>query len=196
VDGVFERRPIPNRVDFGVRHDARQGGDERLVEVGFVVVALEIFGGTVDAPELRRELAQPAECPRVLRGQLVIDAPHRIPRRLLSLRGVAELRPGGERARPRTRHDQPLDADEEVQLVAHDRAADREAPLGFANIRFRLIEHLVEEVPLGERLAGPVVERRPAERVGARLGDRVDHGARRASVLGVELAREDLHFLN
>jgi hypothetical protein len=136
------------------------------------------------------------ERPGVACVDLVIDAPERVPGRHVIGRRIAELRAGRERGRLVPLLHEPLDAGEEVELVAHDRPADGAAPLLLAGLRFLRVVDLGEVVLRGDRAAREEIEGGAHDLVGARLRDRVDHRARRAAELRVELVREHLDFLN
>lgn len=90
----------------------------------------------------------------------------------------------------------PLEAAEEVSLVANDWPAKRAAPLLFARVRLVEVLLLDEEILRRQVRVDEIAEGAPAEGVGALSGDGVDDATRRPPILGVELVGDDLELLN
>ena len=159
VHRVLEHETVPDGVDFGVCEDRRQRRDQRLVKVGFIAVARQRFVIAVQTVELRSALAQPAERPRVLCAQLMVDAPQAVPRRLLACHREVERGTRGKCIAEVSVDVKPLEAAEKVQLVPHNRSANRTAPFLLADVGFLRALGLREEVPVGHRLARVEIER-------------------------------------
>ena len=89
-----------------------------------------------------------------------------------------------------------LDVGEEVGLVLDHRAADGAAVLALLGVGLFEVVLIHEEVLGAHRLVRVEHEPRAVERVGARLGHRVDDRAGGAAELGVVLPDEDLRLLH
>ena len=126
----------------------------------------------------------------------MIEAPHRVPGRHVIRGGVAVFGTGWKRPGLVSVLHQPLEAQEVMEPVPDDRSADGAAPLLFADVRLGRIVLFREVVPRRDFLPGEEVEQGARELIGSRFRHGVDHGARRAAVLRVELVGHDLDFLD
>src|SRR5690606_15690448 len=90
-----------------------------------------------------------------------------------------------------------LAGDEEVQLAALDRAAEREREALVGEVAERGgLGAVVVDVATGEALVATVVGEGPVEVVGPRLRDRVDARAGEAALADVEGRDDDLELLD
>ena len=195
VPPVFPRPRQADRIDARVAEHARQGSDRRLIQVGLILVGVQRLPGPNRVP-LRRPLAQPADRPRVVRVDLVVEPNERVPVGAILGNREVQGRPGRKPARPVRVVHLPLEAEEELGLVLDDRAADDTAPVASDSRRLRQIPCSDEIIRGRQLIAGPLREQHTLELVRPRLGDRVDDGAARAAKLRVIHAGQHLEFLD
>ena len=141
----------------------------------------------------------------VTRCDCVRDLAERLGQRLILVER-ARLRAVREQVVVRAANEARRHGAEEEQPVLRNRTADRAADLVTVvrllvvlQVEDRRIVDRAELDPLdragADPVAGVVIVALATELVAARLGDRADHAAERAAVLGVDAARLDLHFL-
>ena len=195
VPPVLPRPRHADRVDASVAEHARQGADRRLIQVGLVLRRLQ--RDTVrDDGELRRDLAQPADRPRIVRADLVVETDQRVPVRAIFGNREIEVVPRRKDACPVGIVHLPLETEKEVGLVFDDRAADHTAPFAFLGGRFLQVALFDQKIRGRQFVAGGVPEQHTTELVGPGLGDGVDDGAARAAELRVIRAGDDLKLLD
>src|ERR671912_1606870 len=96
---------------------------------------------------LRRVLAQPTECPRIAASELVVDAPHRVPGRLIRNRRKVQFGARGIRAGHVPREHDALNGSEEEEFVSKNRSAERATPFIFSCRWLSQIVLSGEEIP-------------------------------------------------
>ena len=184
-----------HRVQLCAADDPVVGAHQRLVVVYLDVIGVlrAVAKGLV---VVRLVIPQKPHGIVVVAVQLVIHTSQVVP-------GVRQFNPREALVRPRRVdaavafvESQALEAAEEVGLVADERPADRAAPLLLACVRLLEVLLFDKEVLGRQARVGVVAKRAAAEGVGALLGHGVDDAGRGGAVLGIELARHDLEFLN
>src|SRR5262245_5537958 len=121
VPPVLPRSRHAKRVDASVAEHARQGADRGLIQVGLVLVRLQRLASPNGEP-LRGPLAQPADRPRVVRVDLMVEADERVPVRAVFRDRKIERRPRRKYSCPVRVVELPLEAEEEVGVVTEGRA--------------------------------------------------------------------------